>query len=68
MVRKLFVLCLGFFSLALFIPAARAQFVNQMNYLGPRIGLSGVGSALTLGLDSSAGSRTSARSDRESSA
>lgn len=36
---------------AFFTSNANAQFENQKNYLGPHIGLSGVGSALTFGLD-----------------
>ncbi|MCL4540151.1 MAG: hypothetical protein M1378_11255 [Bacteroidetes bacterium] len=49
--RKLLLVGLSGVVLTFFVPAARAQFVDQMNYIGPHIGLSGVGSALTLGLD-----------------
>ncbi len=51
MLRKMLVLCLGLLSLSFFAPAARAQFADQVNYLGPHVGISGVGSALTLGVD-----------------
>lgn len=51
MLRKLIVLLLGVTVLSFFTPNAKAQFANRMNYFGPHIGLSGVGSALTLGLD-----------------
>ena len=51
MVRKIFTGCLSLVALAFLTPNAHAQFANQMNYLGPHVGLSGVGSTLTLGLD-----------------
>ncbi len=51
MLRKLSVALFAAFVVAFFAPKANAQFENQKNYAGAHIGLSGVGSALTLGLD-----------------
>ncbi|MFZ1080396.1 MAG: outer membrane beta-barrel protein [Candidatus Kryptoniota bacterium] len=51
MVHKLYATLLAAFVVACFASTASAQFENQMNYGGVHIGLSGVGSALTLGLD-----------------
>lgn len=51
MLRKLSAALLAAFVVAFFAPKANAQFENGKNYIGPHIGLSGVGSALTLGAD-----------------
>ncbi len=51
MLRKLSVALLAGSVIALFAPKANAQFEKGMNYAGAHVGLSGVGSALTLGLD-----------------
>jgi len=51
MLRKLSAALLATFVVAFFAPKANAQFEYQKNYLGAHIGLSGVGSTLTYGLD-----------------
>ncbi len=51
MIRKLSTVVLAAMMVAFFASKASAQFENQKNYGGVHIGLSGVGSALTLGLD-----------------
>jgi hypothetical protein len=51
MARKLYTLFFAAMVVAFLVPRAQAQFENQKNYAGVHIGLSGVGSALTLGLD-----------------
>ncbi len=51
MLRNLFTVILAALSVAIFAPKASAQFENQRNFAGVHIGLSGVGSALALGLD-----------------
>ncbi len=51
MLQKLFMGFLAAFVVASLASTANAQFENQKNYGGVHIGLSGVGSALTLGLD-----------------
>ncbi|MGO9481665.1 MAG: outer membrane beta-barrel protein [Candidatus Kryptoniota bacterium] len=51
MLHKLYTAFLAAFVVACFASTASAQFENQMNYGGVHIGLSGVGSALTLGAD-----------------
>jgi hypothetical protein len=51
MLHKLYATLLAAFVVASFASTASAQFENRMNYGGVHIGLSGVGSALTLGLD-----------------
>ncbi len=51
MVRNIFITCLSLIALSFLAPRAHAQFAYQGNYFGPHIGLSAVGSALTLGLD-----------------
>lgn len=51
MLHKIYTTFLAAFVVASFASTASAQFENQKNYAGAHIGLSGVGSALTLGLD-----------------
>ena len=51
MIRKISTALLAVAMLALLASTASAQFENQKNYAGVHIGLSGVGSALTLGAD-----------------
>ncbi len=51
MLRKLSAALLAASVIALFAPKANAQFEYQKNYGGVHIGLSGVGSTLTYGLD-----------------
>ena len=51
MFRKLSTLVVAAMMVGFFASNASAQFENQKNYAGVHIGLSGVGSALTLGLD-----------------
>ncbi len=51
MLRNLFTVILALASVAFFAPRANAQFDNRMDVGGVHIGLSGVGSALALGLD-----------------
>jgi len=51
MLRKLSTSIVAAMMVALFASSASAQFENQKNYAGVHVGLSGVGSALTLGLD-----------------
>jgi outer membrane protein W len=51
MLHKIYATFLAAFVVASFASTASAQFENQKNYAGVHIGLSGVGSALTLGLD-----------------
>ena len=51
MLRKLSTALFAALVVAFLAPKANAQFENQKNYAGAHIGLSGVGSALTLGLD-----------------
>ncbi len=51
MLRKLSAALIAAFVMAFFAPKANAQFEYGKNYIGPHIGLSGVGSALTLGAD-----------------
>jgi len=51
MIRKLSTVALAAMMVAFFASKASAQFENQKNYAGAHVGLSGVGSTLTLGLD-----------------
>jgi len=51
MIRNIFTALFAIAALVFFAPKANAQFDNHLNYAGAHIGLSGVGSALTLGLD-----------------
>ncbi len=49
--RKLLMVALSSAVLVFAAPKAHAQFANGGNYFGPHIGLSGVGSAISFGLD-----------------
>ncbi|HUI31420.1 MAG TPA: outer membrane beta-barrel protein [Candidatus Acidoferrales bacterium] len=51
MIRKLSTWLFAVMMVAFFASSASAQFENQKNYAGVHIGLSGVGSTLTLGAD-----------------
>lgn len=51
MLHKIYTAFLAAFVVASLASTASAQFENQKNYAGVHIGLSGIGSALTLGLD-----------------